>query len=54
MSSIKLAIVNINKNLRNEKEQKSAFIISVVGMMINNIAFLFERIKKKEQYGFYI
>ena len=41
MKSIKLAILNIRKNLKNEKELKSAFIMSVVGMAINNIAFLF-------------
>lgn len=40
MGSIKLALLNIKKNFRNEKELKSSFIISVVGMAINNIAFL--------------
>ena len=40
MGSIKLALLNIKKNIKNEKELKSSFIISVVGMMLNNIAFL--------------
>ena len=40
MGSIKLALLNIKKNFKNEKELKSSFIISVVGMAINNIAFL--------------
>lgn len=40
MSDIKLALLNINKNIKNEKELKSSFIISVIGMAINNIAFL--------------
>ncbi len=40
MRSIKLALLNIKKNIKNEKELKSSFIISVVGMMLNNIAFL--------------
>lgn len=37
---MKLALLNIQKNIKNEKALKSSFIISVVGMMINNIAFL--------------
>lgn len=40
MESIKLALLNIKKNIKNEKELKSSFIISVVGMMLNNISFL--------------
>lgn len=40
MSSIKLALLNIKKNFKNEKELKSSFIISVIGMAINNISFL--------------
>lgn len=40
MENIKLAILNIKKNLKNEKELKSSFIISIVGMAINNISFL--------------
>lgn len=40
MGNIKLALLNIKKNFRNEKELKSSFIISVIGMAINNIAFL--------------
>lgn len=40
MKSLKLALLNIRKNIKNEKELKSAFIISIVGMMLNNISFL--------------
>ena len=40
MGSIKLAFLSIKKNIKNEKELKSSFIISVVGMMLNNISFL--------------
>ena len=40
MESLKLALLNIKKNFKNEKELKSSFIISVIGMAINNIAFL--------------
>ena len=40
MGSIKLAILNIKKNFKNEKELKSSFIITVFGMAINNIAFI--------------
>jgi len=40
MGNIKLALLNIKKNIKNEKELKSSFIISVVGMMLNNISFL--------------
>lgn len=40
MRSLKLALLNIKKNFKNEKELKSAFIISVIGMAINNIALL--------------
>lgn len=40
MKSLRLAFLNIRKNIKNEKELKSAFIISIVGMMLNNIAFL--------------
>lgn len=40
MKSLKLALINIRKNIKNEKELKSAFIISIVGMMLNNAAFL--------------
>ena len=52
MGSVKLALLNIKKNFRNEKELKSSFIISVVGMAINNISFLilwyYFGIKKKK------
>lgn len=40
MVNVKLAILNIKKNFRNEKELKSSFIISVFGMAISNISFL--------------
>ena len=40
MKDIKLAILNIKKNFQNAKELKSAFITSIVGMCINNIAFI--------------
>lgn len=40
MKSLKLALLNIRKNIKNEKELKSAFIISIVGMMLNNAAFI--------------
>ena len=40
MKSIKLALINIKKNIKNEKELKSAFLISIIGMCINNMAFL--------------
>jgi ABC-2 type transport system permease protein len=40
MSNLKIALINIKKNIRNEKELKSSFIISIFGMAINNIAFL--------------
>lgn len=39
MKNIKLALVNIKKNLKNAKELKSSFIISVVGMVVNNTSF---------------
>lgn len=38
---MKLALLNIRKNIKNEKELKSSFIISIIGMMLNNIAFIF-------------
>ena len=40
MESIKLALLNIKMNLKNEKELKSSFIISIIGMSLNNISFL--------------
>lgn len=40
MRNIKLGILNIRKNIKNEKELKSSFIISIIGMAINNISFL--------------
>lgn len=40
MKSLKLAMLNIRKNIKNEKELRSAFIISIVGMMLNNAAFI--------------
>jgi ABC-type uncharacterized transport system permease subunit len=40
MRNVKLALLNIKKNFQNAKELKSAFITSIVGMCINNIAFI--------------
>ena len=40
MKNIKLAFLNIKKNIKNEKELKTSFIITVIGMAINNISFL--------------
>lgn len=40
MKSIKFALLNIKKNFKNAKELKSAFIMSVIGMCINNSAFI--------------
>ena len=37
---MRLALLNIRKNFKNEKELKSSFIMSVIGMAINNTAFL--------------
>ena len=39
MKNIKFAFLNIKKNFQNAKELKSAFITSIIGMCINNIAF---------------
>lgn len=41
MGSLKLAVVNIKKNFFNARELKSAFIISVIGMVLNNLSFTF-------------
>ena len=40
MKSIKFALMCIKKNLKNEKELKGAFFTSIIGMCINNIAFI--------------
>ena len=40
MNNIKLALLNIKKNYRNAKELKSAFITSIIGMCLNNTAFI--------------
>lgn len=40
MRNIKMALLNIKKNFQNAKELKSAFITSIVGMCINNVAFI--------------
>ena len=40
MRSIKLGLINIKKNFMNAKELKSAFITSIIGMCINNVAFI--------------
>lgn len=37
---MKYVIINIKKNLKNAKELKSSFIINIIGMMLNNLAFL--------------
>lgn len=41
MRSLRLAIVNIKKNFLNARELKSAFIISIIGMFLNNFSFTF-------------
>lgn len=41
MRNLKLAILNIKKNFQNAKELRSAFITSIIGMCINNTAFIF-------------
>ena len=40
MGNIRIALLNIKKNFKNEKELKASFLITVFGMAINNIAFL--------------
>ena len=40
MRNTKLAIINIKKNFQNAKELKSAFITSIIGMCLNNTAFI--------------
>lgn len=40
MKNLKLSILNIKKNFQNAKELKSAFITSIIGMCLNNIAFI--------------
>lgn len=40
MKNIRLALLNIRKNIRNEKELRTSFIITVIGMAINNVSFL--------------
>ena len=40
MRNLNLAFINIKKNFQNAKELKSAFITTIVGMCINNIAFI--------------
>ena len=40
MKSLKFSILNIKKNFQNAKELKSAFITSVIGMCLNNTAFI--------------
>lgn len=40
MGSIKLSLINIKKNFQNAKELKSAFFTSVIGMCLNNTAFV--------------
>lgn len=40
MRNLKLAILNIKKNFQNAKELKSTFLISIIGMFLNNSAFI--------------
>ena len=40
MKNIKLAFLNIKKNIKNEKELKTSFIITVIGMAINSLVLL--------------
>ena len=40
MKNIKLALLNIKKNFQNAKELKGAFITSIIGMCLNNAAFI--------------
>jgi ABC-2 type transport system permease protein len=40
MRNLKLAILNIKKNFQNAKELRSAFITSIIGMCLNNSAFI--------------
>ena len=40
MKNLKLALLNIHMNIKNAKELKSSFIISIIGMILNNISFL--------------
>ena len=40
MKNIKLGILNVKKNIKNAKELKIAFITTIIGMFINNIAFI--------------
>ena len=40
MNNIKIALLNIKKNFKNAKELKSAFITSIIGMCLNNSAFI--------------
>ena len=40
MKNLKLALINTKKNFQNAKELKSAFITSIIGMCLNNSAFV--------------
>ena len=40
MKNLKLALLNIHMNMKNARELKSSFIISIIGMAINNTAFI--------------
>ncbi len=40
MGSLRLAVLNIKKNIANAKELKLSFMITIFGMAINNISFL--------------
>ena len=40
IKNLKLAFLNIHMNIKNAKELKSSFIISIIGMILNNISFI--------------
>ena len=40
IKNLKLAFLNIHMNIKNAKELKISFIISILGMILNNISFL--------------
>lgn len=40
MRNLKFSILNIKKNFQNAKELRSAFITSIIGMCLNNSAFI--------------
>ena len=40
MNNIRYGIYNIRKNFLNAKELKASFLISIVGMSLNNVAVI--------------